>query len=439
MAREFTSTHVLRLEVVRFLEPDAVPRLHELAVECQRMSNYCWRIWEQWHRDHGTPGRIQSWLDMPKPRPKFDVPPVPKELNLYAECAKAFPMFNVANVASFTKVMSSLLRGKGRIANPRGTKKQTAKGSPLSRWWTILLDLERAPSYTRPLPIPFVSKECRIIPPTAGNKEWLFSTKVERVVKENGKGANREFTAVLRTNTEKSRKYATLLGRIKHGNELCDDEWKLCGSNLVFDHRKRCWVVMLTYRMPVVRATDLDMSRSLHVWAGHDRPWYVSFDDDPERIGHVIGGKGDYLAGLRGRLYMQRKVRQAGYRHCGKSTRGHGRKRATWGWEKLSARWSKTVRTANQRAARAIVDMAKRQKIGRIVYHQPTGKWSEQAFLATAGTWDDKRGKQCAWHGWNWSGLASDLRNACSKAGMEPPAIEEDECVAAEPEVCGAV
>ena len=232
MSREYRDAiHVLRLEIVKTNPETAFDELHEISRACQRMSNQTWRMWESWHRNAGTPQKIREYLDSPKPdkgkKPLLGIKAVPKEIKLYLECARANPHVSVDVVATITNQIAKRI-AKGKAANSR-----------LPKWWSILLDYERSPSFARPMSILFPPKSCKFIPPSAtddkdGCRDWRLELKVGRseVIGKNGKpkGVNRVCTAVIQSRTNKASRQAALLARIKPGKECGPNDWKFCGS-----------------------------------------------------------------------------------------------------------------------------------------------------------------------------------------------------------------
>lgn len=370
---------------------------HKLTEECQQIANGVWRQWLVHHEKAGTAKLIREYLAKPKetrgkPEHIKCIPPGA----FYKPSAAAHPNVNVLTVNTITNTTCKKI---GKLKSIRGS---------LPGWWSVLLDQQGYPSMTNRVPIPFIPKQCRIREPEDAKDDWKVELDIGRVPPTEGKkqGKSQTFIVPIKTKHKGAGNANAILRNVISGH------WKFCGSNLVYDRNLNKWFLMLAYQQPK-ETLELDANKTAYVRAESDRPLTLDVPDGKGRYSKWIMDRGQSVGAVRRQLQMQRKARQANYRHAAKSTKGHGRRRATQAWEgKIHQRWLSFVKNFNRQAARQIVDECIRRKIGAIQYEQPT--FNKGLFLPMAGVVEER---SCA--GWSWYELGQAIEQAASKVGIK--------------------
>lgn len=140
---------------------------------------------------------------------------------------------------------------------------------------------------------------------------------------------------------------------------------------------------------PVVPSTDGD----------RDRPFRVESGERTRGI-----GDGRYL--LRQTLRMESLMKQIGWRYRQRRGTGHGRKKIDRAVMLRRTRLSNIVGEVRRSAIRDIVNFARKEGAGIVVYREPTGVAKEKCwFTVRELTWD-------------WTRFASDLKNSLAKHGI---------------------
>ena len=387
-------------------------RWHDLARQCQQITNYIWETWLVWHVKSGSANKIRSYLDAlavwretkegDKPKcelEKKDI--VGKSLSkiIYDGIGGEFPGVNIAT----RELLRDVIRKK--------IEKKKAANGPLSGWMAILLRNESLPSSTKPQPIPFSKKNCTIVPPANPLKDnFRLRLRIDRI--ENGTAPAKSTCDEIELMTRRRgiQGQTAVLHRITQG------DYKFCGSSLHWEKKNKKWVALICY----------DMQKEVEMVAGDavailspakSHPWSLricKWKDSMGRKRRWYGGRGRSIGSVRRKLLTQRWSRQEGYRVAGSSNKGHGRERAMGPVFKLSRRWKDFTKTHNHTMTRQIINDCVTAGVGVLVYFQPTGRWRSSRFLSTAGKIPDRQDSTS----WDYQQVATDLAYKCEQAGI---------------------
>jgi hypothetical protein len=373
-------------------------RFREMSDTCREMANCAWETWLVEHVNRGTGRKIREWLANDKAwreagsqgkRPKFEGFAVDAAMSklIYRACVTECPQLTPAAVSAFLQAFTKKI----------GERK--ASNGNLPGWWAILLHRESLPSSTKSQPVPLRAAELIVLPPTKEVPTWRVQFKSHR----QGFGIVTTDRLEMIAGTRKTASSTAKLQRIASG------EYKLCGSNLVYDRWNNKWFVSLGYQhKEAAGMREGEGTAFLH--AAYQSPWRL-------RIGgrsFKRRGDGREVGEVRRQLLTQRWSRQANYRYAGSANKGHGRNRALLPVEKLSNRWKDFVKTSNRQMAAAVVAECVQRNVKTLVYFQPSGKVSANRFLAKVGKVD---GRQDA-TGWDWFQVKTCLASECEEQGI---------------------
>ena len=284
---------------------------------------------------------------------------------------------------------------------------KAAKGS-LPGHSAILLCHQSIPSSTRPQPIPFDCQNTKMIPPENKGENFIFELRVWRMHEE-GKPICPSVVDTVELYC-RGRNIQSELAKLKR---IMLDEYKFCGSKLVYEQKKRKWFLHLCYRMPTKVRLDLDQDKVATLIPDSVRPWHFILPGAERR--EWPGGRGDYVAGIRRRIFLQRRSRSWEYRHANKNRKGHGRDRAmAWRW-RLQSSWNSFVKRVNHNVTSEVVQRCVDAGIGTLVYFQPEGDFSESRFLSRAGK--DERWNDATT--WQWFQVETMLQYKCEAVGIQ--------------------
>ncbi len=384
-------------------------RWHDLARQCQQITNYIWETWLVWHVGNDSANKIRGYLDAlaawretkEGDKPKCEVFATTKELSkiIYDGLGDNFPTSHVR----VRDLLSNIIKKKIR--------ERKAASGPLSGWMAILLRNESLPSSTRSQPIPFDRANAQIIPPADPVKDnFGLRLRIDRI--QNGKPiATSTLDEIeLMTRRRGIQGQTAVLHRITQG------DYKFCGSSLHWDKKNKKWMALICY----------DMQKQVEMVAGDavailspakSHPWSLRICKHKPCMGKKrrwYSGRGRAVSAVRRKLLTQRWARQEGYRVAGSSNKGHGRERATAPAFKLSRRWKDFVKTMNHTISRQIVNDCVRDDLGVLVYYQPTGDWRGSRYLSTAGKIPDRHDSTC----WDWFQMGTMLAYKCEQAGI---------------------
>lgn len=380
----------------------------ELAISCQRMSNRLWQIWLCHHSNNDSAGKLRSHFDAYKKwqetkegkKPEWPCKPLEPPLT-----ASADPM-------SFYRILSAEfpnvnVRTRGLLTNAWQSKlnqRKSATGS-LPGWVAILFANESLPSFTRPQPIPFDKDNAKL--KKIGDK-YFCELRIERLA--DGKSVVEPCELML--GKRKCRSVRATVDKILTGEYT----WK--GSNLVYDRGK--WFVSISYEMPnkVRTEKEADPDRILYVRPGRSRKQDDAWRGSPWRVriadrSFAQGGNGAHIEHARRSIIRERNERKEHYRWGGSNQKGHGTRRAEEVWTKLSSRWKDFTKRYNNEVSRRIVELAIREKCGRIVYLQPKDSQRDNRLLSVLG--NDNRSAMS----WDYFQFGTMLASKCESEGIE--------------------
>jgi hypothetical protein len=406
-----TRVRVVMLEISG-LTKDEYTRWRELMDDCRGIVNCTWQSWLVWHIQNGTRALIQKYLADAKSwrdggekgkKPEWPVKAVPKECAklTYDECAATFPHIETtARELCRNTVIQKINHTKA------------AHGS-LSGWAAILLHHQSLPSTVRGVPIPFSKRNARIEPPDpkGENACWKLHVKVTRRPQP-GKKVGAAVTDTVKL-WSKGRKAASAVATLK---KIAAGEYAFCGSNLIYKESKKKWFAAICYRAPIEPAKKLDKEvqaflRPAPISAVWQHPWRLRFPG----TNRAPGGRGEYIAAVRRKIFAERRSRQNGYRHAGSANKGHGRDRALQPTWQLEQRWKDFVKTCNYMVARDVVNQCVACGVGTLVYFQPGDRVRDSRFLTVIGKRDDVPESS----GWDYYQIGKRLSDLCQEFGVE--------------------
>ena len=382
----------------------AVVRWDKLSDQCKQIINCIWETWLVWHVQNGCADNLRDWLnkrasDGKKAAGKCPVQPVPKELqnHIYHVVSKRFTDVNKRVVVLILNITIGDLKTH-----------KASKGS-LPGHSAILLNHQSIPSSTRPQPIPFDCQNTKMIPPEEKGDNFKVELRVWRMHDETKSTS----PSIIDSVELYCRPHRRILGELAKLKRIMLGEYKFCGSELVYEQKKRKWFVHLCYRMPTMVQLDLDPNKVATLIPHSERPWHFILPGVKRR--EWPGGNGYYVAGIRRRIYLQRRSRSKGYRDANKNREGHGFNRAgAWRW-KIQSTWNSFVKRVNHNATSEVVQRCVDSGIGTLVYFQPEGDFSESRFLSSAGK--DERWNDATT--WQWFQVKTMLEYKCKAVGIQ--------------------
>lgn len=393
----------------------------ELTVRIQQMQNRMWQMWLIHHTIKGADGKSSVeqikefyenyavWAEQdrlckqskgkkknPLQRPKLELKCCDKALSnsIYHELSREFPDVNAR-----TRV---LLQNKwnGTLSSRKATT-----GSK-SGWHAILLAQESIPSFTSPLPIPFDKDNGSLF---FDGKDFCVKFRIERL--QLGKQANPsvEDTCKLMLRKRKANSQRQIIQRIVSGI------YTFKGSSLYYNKRRNKWFALISYEMPDRNEVPLDASYVLHVLPAKNKsPWILMTVDSKQRKkAHRYGGNGRIVERARRMILDERSSRQEHNRWAGSAQKGRGRQRAIVPWTKLQSRWKDFTKSFNHRTTTKIVEKCLMERIGKVIYHQPSDSRRDEMLLAKIG---NRPGRNTHW---DWFQFGTLLSQKCKLNGIE--------------------
>ncbi len=400
-------------------------RWMSLSDQCKQIANCIWQTWLVWHVQNDSANKLRVWLNklaeasaealveaetekaisnsIAKAKAKkkvgpSPVEPVPNELSklIYKTLTETFPS---AHTRVVTLIQNSIVRD---------IKQHKASKGSLPGWSAVLLCHQQMPSSTKPHPIPFDKSNGVIEPPSGKGKNFKIRLKQWRVHIE-GKtfAASVEDTLELRCTGRKVQSQVAILERIVSG------EYSFRGSKLFYNPSERKWFVALCYRMPARLMPKLDADKVAVIRPSSAMPWRLLLPD--VRTTQWIGGRGDYIAPTRQRIFLQRRNRSGNYIYANSNAKGHGRGRAhKWRW-KLQRRWNDFVKRCNHIVSAKTVGICVDRGVGKLIYLKPIGARAESRFLSKSGKFGGWRDATT----WQYQQVEIFLKYKCKRAGIE--------------------
>lgn len=380
----------------------------DLAIACQRMQNRLWQIWLCHHANNGSAEKLRSHFEAYRQwqeAKQGDKPQWPCK-------ALEPPLTASADSRSFYRILSAEfpcvnVRTRGLLTNAwqsRLNQRKAASGS-LPGWVSILFANESLPSFTRPQPIPFDKDNAKL---RKDGDDYICELRIERLA--DGKSVVEPCKLML--GKRKCRSMRSIVDKILSGEYA----WK--GSNLLHDRGK--WFAVICYEKPNTvrdRKTYSDdkilyvrpgrMTRMDGAWRGS--PWRI-------RVGgrsFPFGGNGAHVEHARRAIIRERRERKEHYRWSGSNQKGHGTNRADAVWTKLSSRWKDFTKRYNSEVSRRVIELAKREGCGRIVYLQPRDFHRDSRLLSQIGNSNDSA------MSWDYFQFGTMLASKCEEEGIE--------------------
>jgi hypothetical protein len=380
----------------------------ELAIACQRMQNRLWQIWLCHHANHGSADKLRAHFDAYRQwqtDKKGDKPQWPCK-------ALEPPLTASADPGSFYRILSAEFPGvnvrtRGLLTNAwqsRLSQRKAASGS-LPGWVSILFANESLPSFTRPQPIPFDKDNAKL---RKDGDDYICELRIERLA--DGKSVVELCKLML--GKRKCRSVRAIVDKILSGEYA----WK--GSNLLFDRGK--WFAVISYEKPdaVRDKKSYDEDKILYVRPGRKSRQDGAWRGSPWRIrianrSFPFGGNGAHIEHARRAIIRERRERKEHYRWSGSNQKGHGTQRADAVWTKLSSRWRDFAKRYNSEVSRRVIELAKREGCGRIIYLQPRDGRRDSRLLATLG--NDGTSAMS----WDYFQFGTMLASKCEEEGIE--------------------
>lgn len=160
--------------------------------------------------------------------------------------------------------------------------------------------------------------------------------------------------------------------------ERCyDGIYKICGSKLIYDKKKKMWKLNLCYKFESEKNNDLDENKILGVDIGVVKPIVASVYGDWNRLSI----DGNELISFRQRVEQRRisLLRQTKFSGDGKI--GHGRHTRCKSIDKLSDKINNFRNSTNNKYSRALIDFAVKNNCGTIQMENLEGFDKESVFL----------------------------------------------------------
>jgi putative transposase len=182
-------------------------------------------------------------------------------------------------------------------------------------------------------------------------------------------------------------------------DRLISAEYKLCGSMILYNERKRKWMLTLTYQFEAA-PKSVNPNRVLGVDMGITNAAYMALNDNRFWRERIDGGQ---IEQHRRRIEAQRRKLASQAAVCGEARIGHGRKKRMKPLDKLESRISNFRNTVNHTYARRIVEIARRMECGVIQVEDLTGISEGDTFLGR----------------WTYFDLQTKIENKASEYGIE--------------------
>ena len=223
------------------------------------------------------------------------------------------------------------------------------------RWKEDITDIRNGeksiPSYKRTAPI--MLNPANIKKPYLTEKGYaidlslISKSKTKELEKKNG-----IFSVALMAGDNSGR---VILNRIISG------EYKIGGSEIVWDKKNRKWMLLLAYAFEK-KDTDLISDNVMGVDLGIAIPVYMAFNNSLGRY-HIKGGE---IEKFRRGIDARRKALLKQGKYCGDGRKGHGKNARIKPIEIMTDKVANFRDTTNHKYSRYIVDMAVKHKCATI-------------------------------------------------------------------------
>ena len=395
------SVKTMRYEIVGWQgDPkESRQRWRGIADQCREIVNVIWQQWEVWHVAKGSDVAVQFFADQLRAfrnkeineKPKLDVKCMPPELNklIRKKITERFPDVHsrvrelLLNITA-QRMVGKDVEGKWNI------------------WVAVLLNRQGRPNATHEQPIPFDRQNTKPLK-RVGEKYTNYELKINLTRLPSDKKNSPSIEDCVQLKARGSG--LAIIQRIVGG------EYKFCGSSIVYHQGKRKWFALVAYNDNRESADiQLDHLKKAVLHPLRNSPWALWHNSRYQ----WFGGRGEYVAAARKRLLTQRWSRQDSYRYAGSANKGHGLQRAIGGVTALSRAWKDFCKTANHTLTASVVKYCVDNRIGHLVYLQPTESQRDGRFLSRAGKVEGREDST----GWDWSQVSTMLAYKCKSAGI---------------------
>jgi len=377
--------------------------LFELSRECQQIANLFWTKWLLHHFENGSAAKIREWLELP--RADRGVFPVNRMSNALSN--EIYHLIRERHPGVHTRTVALLASWLNRTMSARKSKRGNLKG-----WVAILLDLERAPQYTSPVPIRCDGRNAKL-EWSAAEETALLKVRLASVggatagslKRESRVGANRVGPQIVLELRSGGRGIASQLATFR---KIVSGDCKYLNTQLAWNQRTRKWEALISYQRPTARVAGIDPCQTAQLWPGRTIPFLLRMPGH-ERFEWLIG-RGAHIRAMRQRVARHYRERGENYTHASRK-RGKGRGPYSGRFPQW---WRNFVTSNNQQVADAAYRWCVQRGIGRLVYYQP----DEAIVDRRAATWlgrDNVRDQRT----WDYFGLKTKLANKFEGTGIE--------------------
>lgn len=155
-------------------------------------------------------------------------------------------------------------------------------------------------------------------------------------------------------------------------SRVCNGEYKISASKLIYDKKKKQLVLNLTYNFESACEHSLNSDKILGIDLGISKPFMASISGDLNRL-FVDGGYYSEIEVFRRRTEQRRRALLRQSKVCGDGRIGHGYKKRTENSRKIEDSISRFRNTINHKYSRAIIDFAVKNNCGVIQMEDLSG------------------------------------------------------------------
>lgn len=348
------AVRVLKLKIING-NPDQWSRWTDLTRQCQQITNMIWQVWMGWHLRNDSRNELIAWLEARKINKK-KAGKCPVEAVSQKLAKEIYDSLKVSYPEVHNRVWGLLM---SRVVSSIKTRK--ASSGSLPGWSAILLCHEAIPSFTKPLPILFDSRNAH----PKGAIQFIDGkpTVQIRIARKSGKSDMENLVLAYR-----GKRCAS---QVATARKIASGEYEFCGSQLYRDSFDNKWYVALCYRQPTKIDQELDKKKSAVLFPSAFVPFRMTAHGEL----YDLQGDGKHIEQVRNRCFGARRAYAANYRFT-ESGRGHGRTRAIRlkGREKWARRWREFVKRVNNKVSFDAVRLCQKNRCGEMVLRVPEGK-----------------------------------------------------------------
>lgn len=379
-------------------------RLSEISEVVQQCTNYVWQLWLLDAHAREADVKIHEWRleyiqwcrdGQVGKAPSSNIPFISQGFQSRASSAinKRYPFVNY-------RCRTLLLNETVKII-----KSKPAANGAYKLWQSALLNKENVPSALDPLPVPFDKANGKIAlvmveqPDGQPPKEQLvLNVRLDCYEKAGRSSKASDIISLPLVTNNSSKGYLKALFDIARA-----DGRGFCGSEIVFNSRKKKWRANITIDIPDVPAVAA--GKTLFIRPGRKRRCLSTRIPGDRSIWLRVSP--DHVSHRRKRIAMAKEVR---HEVVGSSRRsGHGRKKRLEAKSRLSGAWGRFTDTLSRQLSHAIIAQARKRGVSKVVWFRGKGKFA----LDMAG------GEYSQSLPWPWYKTESALKRSCEKVGIE--------------------